>query len=113
MQVIGKDSEGHLIAAERGLQKTTVYKSTERVMGGGLHGLDDLGLDWNQIFQGINSNPIIQGIGAKIAGHGQGVVPINQQPVYASRPGFGGSIDPTLLMMLGGGALLLVLLMRR
>lgn len=113
MQVIGTDSEGHLIGVQRGLTRTTVYKSRERVTGGGLHDLEDLGTDWSQIFQGINSNPIIQGIGAKIAGRNNQVVPINQQPVYASGPGFGGSIDPTLLMMMGGGALLLILMMRR
>lgn len=112
MQIVGKDSEGHLIGVQHGLTKTTVYKSRERI-GAGLHGMDDLGLDWNQIFQGINSNPIIQGIGAKIAGRGQGIVPIGQQPVYASKPGSGSSIDPTMLMLLGGGALMLVLLMRR
>ncbi len=110
MRVIGKDNEGHLIGVERGLVSTTFYKSRERV---GLSGLDDLGFDWNAFSSVLNNNPILIGLGQKIAGQGGGAVPINPyQPVSASGPGFGGSINP-MYLVLGGGALLLVLMMKR
>lgn len=106
MQVIGKDNRGHLIAVESGLLSTTFYRSSETT------GLSDLGFDWEALGTIINSNPIIQGLGAKIAGQGRQVVPINAQPVVASGPGFFGSINPTYLL-LGGLGLAAVLLMRK
>lgn len=110
MQIIGRDKDGSLIGVQRGLFRTTVYRGRESSLSG-LGGLDDLGkIDWNVIFQGINSNPLVQGIGARIAGQGQPVVPINPyQPVQAQGPGFFGSINPMYMLIAAGlGAVLLL-----
>lgn len=117
MTIIGTDKTGAPIAVERGLLKSTVYRGTPK--GARLAGLGDLaegqGFNWNQLFQFVNANPIVQGLGAKIAGQGQGVVPIYSQgqvsSVSAAGPGFFGSINP-LYLIAGAGAVLL-LMMRR
>lgn len=116
MQIIGMDSQGNAIAIQHGLTRSTLYRGRPKRRG--LHDLGEGGssggggFDWSALLTGLN--PIIQGVGARIAGHSQGVVPIQGQvPISASGPGFFGSIDPTMLMLLGGGALLLIVMMRR
>jgi len=112
MQVIGKDKEGHLIAAERGLLATTLYRTRE----GGLAGLGDLGFDWETLGSIINSNPIVQGLGRKIGGQ-QGAYPIAQYsgtapgtvPAFSSTGTF--SINPMYVLI--GAGLILVFALKR
>lgn len=113
MEIIGTDNAGNVYAMERGLVSSTVYKA--KSAGVHLGDLDDLGaVDWEAIFSGINSNPLIQGLGARIAGRNQQpTVSVNPyQAVSASGPGFFGSMNP-MYLMLGAGALVLVMAMRR
>jgi hypothetical protein len=107
MTIIGQDKAGRPIAVERGLIYSTLYRGHQ------VSGLGDVGeWDWEQFWTGIN--PIMQGVGARIAGRNQPpVVPVNPyQSVSASGPGFFGSMNP-MYLILGAGALVLVLVMKR
>lgn len=113
MDIVGTDNQGNVYGIERGLVRSTVY----RAHGPKVHlsDVDDVGaIDWSSIFSGLNSNPLLIGLGQKIAGQGNygGTVPIN--PYYGLTPPPSSSlgINPTYLIF-GVGALALVMMMRR
>jgi hypothetical protein len=93
--------DGKLYAYDPVLNIT--YRSKER---SGLGSLAEI--DWEAIFSGFA--PIIQGVGKRIAGQPQPIVPIQQYALPAQ--GSLGGITPTMLLLFGG-VILVVMMMGR
>lgn len=130
MQVIGTDKNGYPIAVQRGLLYSTVYRGVPR--GGQLGDAYDVGgdvlnalqqgagsgsgsgFDWGSLFTFVNNNPIVKGVGQRIAGQGAyPIYPPGYTPsISATGPGFFGSISPTTLLLIGG-AIVAVMMLRR